>query len=253
MANFDKIEKKQNLMKVKTSTMTNLAASFITATCQAFKKHADPLLAPRQSAYMRHLFTFTGLSQPIRKEIQKQLFKSFPISSDSELIEILSKLWEQQDREFQYLACDLAIHYKKLWSASVFSLFEDMIRSKSWWDTVDAIASNLVGKHILNNRSLLPMMDQWINDPYLWIKRSALIFQLKWKGQTDETRLFSFCKKTMHENDFFIRKAIGWILREYSKTNPAPVLAFIEEHRQLMSPLSIREGSKYLTGIRENG
>jgi 3-methyladenine DNA glycosylase AlkD len=89
-------------------------------------------------------------------------------------------------------------------------------------------------------------MDRWIEDPYLWIRRAALLYQLRWKQETDEEKLFSYCQKTLHEKDFFIRKAIGWVLREYSKTNPKAVKKFISSHRNHLSNLSIREGSKYL-------
>jgi len=121
-----------------------------------------------------------------------------------------------------------------------------MIRTNSWWDTVDTIAPNLVGHLVKTHHELTKLMDQWIEDPYLWIRRAALLHQLRWKEMTDEETLFRYCQKTMHEKDFFIRKAIGWVLREYSKTNPRSVKKFIAKYQSNLSPLSIREGSKYL-------
>jgi 3-methyladenine DNA glycosylase AlkD len=124
--------------------------------------------------------------------------------------------------------------------------YANMIRMKSWWDTVDDIAANLVGMLLLDHPELVQAMDDWIQDEFLWIRRTALIFQLKYKQQTDCTRLFGYCTTVMHERDFFIRKAIGWALRQYSKTDPIAVKQFIQTHQHALSPLSVKEGSKYV-------
>jgi 3-methyladenine DNA glycosylase AlkD len=128
----------------------------------------------------------------------------------------------------------------------MLEIFEYLIRTKSWWDTVDDIAANLVGPLLSDYPELIKVMDSWIQDENIWIRRTALIFQLKWKKQTDTNRLFTYCGQVMHERDFFIRKAIGWALRQYSKTDPVAVKQFIQDNQFKLSPLSIKEGGKYV-------
>jgi 3-methyladenine DNA glycosylase AlkD len=211
---------------------------------QDFRQAADSAIASAKGAYMRHQFTFIGLQKPLRSEIQKIAFSLHPPRSEKELIEGLETLWKQEHREFHYAACDFAYQFRRLWSPSILIAFENMIRCHSWWDTVDLIASKLVGTLLSSHPILIPEMDKWIKDDYLWIRRSALLHQLNWKQKTDTKRLFGYCSMLQHEQDFFIRKAIGWVLRQYSKTNPQAVQQFVRQTQ--LSPLSIREASKYL-------
>ncbi|MCE2982696.1 MAG: DNA alkylation repair protein [Parachlamydia sp.] len=213
---------------------------------QAFISGADEVQAERKSAYMRNLFPFYGLPTPLRKALQKPLFKSHPIGNETQLRQLLEDLWMKEQREFQYAALDAAESFRKKASPQILEHYAEMIRKKSWWDTVDAIAPNLVGPLVAQQPMLVDVMDQWVQDDDLWIRRAALLFQLRWKKQTDSKRLFAYCAKLMHERDFFIRKAIGWALREFSKTDPKAVREFIESHRLQLSPLSIKEGSKYV-------
>jgi 3-methyladenine DNA glycosylase AlkD len=212
-----------------------------------FLLNADEFHAQRKTAYMRHLFPFIGLLTPLRKTLQQPLFKTYAIHDERHLKGILGELWDKEQREFQYAALDLAASFRKLSSFQTLEAYEGMIRQKSWWDTVDDIAANLVGPLVSDHPNLLEVMDQWIQDENLWIRRTALIFQLKWKKQTDTRRLFSYCSQLMHERDFFIRKAIGWALRQYSKTDPRAVEQFIRNNQLKLSPLSIKEGSKYIS------
>lgn len=130
----------------------------------------------------------------------------------------------------------------------MLDVFEKMIRTHSWWDTVDIISSKLVGTLIFQHRTdLQSVMEKWIIDAdSFWIQRCALIFQLSYKGDTDEDMLFRFCSTRMKDSEFFIRKAIGWALRQYSKTNPSAVRRYIQENEEGLSNLSKREGSKYI-------
>ena len=129
-------------------------------------------------------------------------------------------------------------------------LLEHCIRHKSWWDTVDGLASKLVGCVVGANAELLPVMEAWNRDPDLWIRRASLLYQLKYKPpQLDLQRQFCYVRNLMGEEDFFIRKAIGWVLREHSKIDQPTcdaVKEFITAHQSQLSSLSIREGSKYL-------
>jgi 3-methyladenine DNA glycosylase AlkD len=211
-----------------------------------FHNAANASVAQKQSSYLRDLFPFLGITKPQRELIEKPLFKKTPLADLPALEKIVLQLWKRDQREFHYTALCFAHRHRKLWTPETLPLFESMIRRHSWWDTVDTLAANHVGHLVKAHPSLIRTMDAWIDDPYLWIRRTAIIFQLRWKKETDEARLFEYCAKRMHEKEFFIRKAIGWALREYSKTNPKTVRRFVESHRNKLSNLSIREASKYL-------
>jgi 3-methyladenine DNA glycosylase AlkD len=220
--------------------------NLITVLEDTFHKHADLQRASWQKAYMRNQFDFLGISKPLRASLEKEIFKQYPLSTQKEVSIAIKVLLQKNEREYHYAACTLATHYKKFWNSDTLTLFEEMIRTKSWWDTVDYIAVHLVGKLLFTHKELIIEMNKWIKDENIWICRTALLFQLYWKKETQPDLLFAYCKQTMHEKDFFIRKAIGWILREYSKTNPAEVCAFITCNHSFLSALSIREASKYL-------
>jgi 3-methyladenine DNA glycosylase AlkD len=213
----------------------------------AFRAKANPEIAVRQHAYMKEHFPYHGIQKPLRAELQKKLFLQYPIRSEEALADATLKLWELPEREFQYAALDLWEKYRKLVSAESFSTIEHLIRTKSWWDTVDDLSGDILGSLLRKEPTLKKTMEQWIDDPDMWIRRSALLFQLKYKADTDEETLFRFCQKRMGEKEFFIRKAIGWVLREYAKTEPSRVAKFLQRHRSSLSGLSYREASKHLS------
>src|SRR5262249_25589456 len=122
----------------------------------------------------------------------------------------------------------------------------ELITTKSWWDTVDTLASDTVGPMVRNHPELLSTMDEWVRDDNLWIARTAILHQLSYKEDTDADRLFRYCLAQAGHRDFFIRKAIGWALRQYAHTNPEAVRAFLAGHGDLLSPLSVREAGKHL-------
>ena len=171
--------------------------------------------------------------------------QTFPLHTEQELCDVLRALWKQPERECKYTAIDLGIAYKKLWTPDFFACIEKLVITDSWWDTVDHLASNYMGKLLERYPELQERMAQWVNDEYMWKRRVALLYQLKYKKKTNLSILAQFCKLRMHEREFFIAKAIGWILREYSKTDPLWVRVFIKEHKTMLQPLSVREGSKY--------
>lgn len=196
--------------------------------------------------YMRHLFPFYGVKSTPRKEIVKSSLKQHPIQSKEELITTFEKLWKEKKRELHHVAMDLGELHHKLFDASSLFFLEAMIRKNSWWDSVDRIAPTLVGSLLQKHPKLATEMDRWIEDENMWIRRSALIYQLKYKEKTNQKRLFAYCESRMHEEEFFIRKAIGWVLRQYARTNPESVREFIEKNHSELSPLSYREAAKHL-------
>lgn len=195
-------------------------------------------------AYLRDNFEFIGIKTPIRKELSKEFLKekSKEVVIDKELVE---ELWSNEYREFQYLAIDYLIKQKKKLQREDIKLIEKLIITKSWWDSVDLIASHLVGE--LGNKYpdlIEEYFIKWSTNENMWLRRSAILFQLKYKEKTNTKILERVIKDNISDEDFFIRKAIGWALREYSKTNKAWVKVFIDSNQ--LSKLSEKEASKYL-------
>lgn len=211
----------------------------------SFGERSDSEAASKQAAYLKNHFPFFGLKAPERREIQKEIFKKYPLKTEKELIEVVFSLYQEKEREFHYAAIDLCHKYRK-W-VSQLDFIEQLITTHSWWDSVDLIASNLLGFYLSQAPKELKMMDDWIGSKNLWKRRSALIFQLKWKEKTDCKRLFSYCLQCGHEREFFIEKAIGWALRELSKTFPQIVDTFIIENQQLFSPFTKKEACKLIS------
>ncbi|NGX31698.1 MAG: hypothetical protein K940chlam8_01074 [Chlamydiae bacterium] len=223
--------------------MTVIDAPIISDLEATFLENASVEVSMSQAQYMKNLFPFFGIQKPKRAELQRSIFKSYPIQNEDELLAIIDYLWTKAEREYHYAACDLGEKYLKLCSQKALKTFEAMIRVKSWWDTVDKIASNLFGLVLLKYPQSL---DHWIQDPCLWIRRTILIYQLRYKEKTNKEKLFEYCEKLMHEKEFFIQKAIGWALREYSKTNPQDVKAFIMKNKPKLSSLSFKEGIRLI-------
>jgi len=197
--------------------------------------HKESGFAAWQTAYMRHKFSFFGVRQPVRKKIQRPFLLSCSKKD-------ISTLWKKDQREYQYIAMDVLIrsHLNK----GDLDLLEWLITTKSWWDSVDVIASNIVGKFFQTFPDLLQRTQTWVSHESVWLRRSSLIFQLRYKEKTDATRLFSFCKFLSKDADPFIQRAIGWALREYSKRAPSQVESFLKTSH--FSQLSVREASRYI-------
>ena len=154
------------------------------------------------------------------------------------------KCYEMPEREFQYLAIGYMETVKDLFIPSDMNELEKLITTKSWWDSVDSINS-IVGHIAMKYPEVKEdIISQWIISDNIWLKRISIIFQLKYKENTDTEFLSKAISHNSKTNEFFINKAIGWILREYSKTNKEWVKNFIDHNA--LSKLSIREGSKYL-------
>lgn len=215
-----------------------------------FLDNADSKLALKQTGWMRNQVAFIGISTPVRRNLQKSIFNEYlPTSkklSENDFIQLLKTLFQKEQREFHYAAIDIAKRFSGKYSSNMLDTFEWMIRHHSWWDSVDDIATNLVGPLNQKFPKLMEKMDNWISDDNLWIRRTAILFQLKWKTKTDKVRLEKFCTKAMKEREFFIEKALGWALRDYAKTNKQFVRSLLEKHDDSFSPLTKKEAGKYL-------
>ncbi|BBH23793.1 hypothetical protein Back11_51380 [Paenibacillus baekrokdamisoli] len=207
------------------------------------RSHQNSETAGPMIAYMRNQFPFLGLKTPQRMAVTKQFVKEHGIPSGEDLEQAVRELWTMPEREFHYTAILLLEKRMKEALPSQVNLLEYIITTHSWWDTVDLIASHLVGDLFTRYPALIPVYtSKWILSDDLWLRRSAILFQLGYKGKTDTELLFSFIDQCKDENDFFIRKAIGWALREYSKTDAEAVRHFVAQTE--LSPLSVREALK---------
>lgn len=205
-------------------------------------KNEDDAIA--MSSYMRNKFKFLGIKSPKRKEIFKEIFENFKNNKEIDK-EFVVEFFNKDYREFQYIAIDYLIKMKKYFLKDDIFFIKDLIITKSWWDTVDLIASNLLGQICKKYPSLIDeQIVFWINDDNMWIRRSSIIFQLRYKENTNLEILQKSIESNIDDNEFFIQKAIGWALREYSKTDYKWVLNFINNHN--LSKLSKREAEKYI-------
>lgn len=197
--------------------------------------------------YMRNQFEFVGIKSPIRKELSKPFLKKANLPSVNNIEEIILTLWNKPEREFQYFAMELLSKYSKHLKENDYQLFEFLITNKSWWDSIDYISPHLVSTHFkLFPQLTKPISGKWVNSNNMWLQRSAILFQLKYKTETDTDLLIKYINQLASSKEFFIRKAIGWSLREYSKTNPKLVLEYVTRNEDKLSGLSRREALKII-------
>ncbi len=206
---------------------------------------ANSAEAKKMEDYLRNQFSMLGIKSPVRAEILKPINPTIKALDFKDKLDLCYRLWDMPEREYQYVALEILKKYFKKSPQSFLNDIHFFIVNKSWWDTVDIIASNPLGQLLKENSELQDQMDLWITDENMWIRRSALIFQLKYKENTDSERLFRYCKLCMHEQDFFIRKAIGWALRQYFKFSPELVIKFVDKHEGQLSELSKKEALKH--------
>jgi 3-methyladenine DNA glycosylase AlkD len=208
------------------------------------RQAADPERAVPMAAYMRGQFPFLGIPSPALRQLMRE--NPLPKPNEEQLREATLELWQLPEREFQYVACAQLRRHVKVCGPGFLDVARQLVVTKSWWDTVDTLASHTVGPLVQANPELVATMDAWIDHDNMWLARTALLHQLGYKGATDSVRLFGYCERRADHPDFFIRKAIGWALREYAKTNPEAVRTFVESHQGKLSGLSKREALKNL-------
>ncbi|MDJ0839858.1 MAG: DNA alkylation repair protein [Acidobacteriota bacterium] len=210
-----------------------------------FLKNVHAENAFHMKRYMRDKFAFYGIKTPRRKELVKQFLEKRGSLTRAELITVVHTLWDLPERENQYAALDLMYATGKILDTDQIPLTEELAVTKSWWDSVDPLSIRVMG--MLLSKAEVPRLfgpDRWIESDNFWLRRCALLFQLKYKQRTDSDLLFEYIRRLAHEKEFFIRKAIGWALREYSKTDGEAVIQFVADTD--LSTLSEREGLKWL-------
>lgn len=205
---------------------------------------ANPTHAVGMSAYMKHQFAFLGIPAPERRKIIRTIeITAAQQSNQNELLVLAQALWQQPEREFHYCAIELLVRAQKKLSLTALPVIEHLLCTQSWWDSVDPLATQLVSALAQREPDIITQLDRWQDAPNLWLRRTAILYQLSWKTKTDTERLFQACLVNAHEQDFFIRKAIGWALRQYARTDAVAVINFVA--CTPLSALSKREALKH--------
>ena len=200
-----------------------------------------------QLTKLQNKFEFLGVDSKSRKNIENNIFKEY---KKTEYIDFnfIDKCFKSKYREFQYCAIDYLSLKKKYLNKTHIEKLKEYILTKSWWDSVDGFHGfhRIIGDIALRDESVNSILLEWSLDDNFWLRRIAICHQLLRKNNTNTNLLEEIIINNLNQNEFFINKAIGWALRDYSKTNSKWVIDFINKHKDNMSNLSIKEASKYL-------
>ena len=246
--------------------MANLAS---TGSVNSVVQRARAVLAPladvrraaAMRAYLRDQFEFLGIPAPERRAAVTPMLRSLRGASADELMSYAKEFWRQPQREFQYVAIVLLARQTKtlagpLCAGRAGALARQRLRGllqlaqlDSWWDTVDGLAG-IVGDLVLARRAVDRLcqeeMDIALHHENLWVRRIAMLHQLGWREQTDAVRLFGYADALALEENFFVRKAIGWALRDFARHDPVAVRRYLRQKEGLLAPLSWREAARHL-------
>lgn len=211
---------------------------------------ADPERAKQMAAYMKSDMPFYGVTAPERKLVFREARNLFPVETPDDYEAAVLALWAQPHRETKYVGLGYATEHRKQIGVEWLGLYEKLIIEGAWWDFVDDIAVHAVGRALLSQRrEVTPIVRSWIDSGDMWLRRTAIICQVRHKDETDESLLFDHALACLHDREFFIRKAIGWALRDYSWVQPEVVRGFLLQHKHEMSGLTYREGAKRITDM----
>ena len=217
---------------------------YLKKLAHTYQQNAVKEDAPAMEAYMKHHFKFYGLKSPLRNELTKLHIKENGKIAYEEMALIIHEAYSQPYRELHYYAMTLLeTHKKKLQEQDIY-LVEWMTTTNSWWDTIDYIATRGAGELVKKFPTLIKTMDLWSTHENMWLRRIAILHQMKFKEKTTINSLFNYCKKNANDKEFFIQKAMGWALREYAYVDKDAVLEFLQENK--MPNLTIREAKKHL-------
>jgi 3-methyladenine DNA glycosylase AlkD len=215
----------------------------------ALAAHADPVKAPQMQAYMKSQMPYYGVSSPVQRRLWRELFADHSTASCGELREAAIDLWRNaRFREERYAAIAITDQRRHVQcqDMSAVPMYEEMIVTGAWWDYVDALATHHLGDVLRNEpRRMTPLMRKWARaTDSMWKRRAAILCQIRFKTETNLALLYDCIEPNLAHKDFFIRKAIGWALRQYAWSDPREVKRYVSAHRARLSPLSVREALK---------
>lgn len=208
---------------------------------EVYEPARNPARAVPMAAYMRDQFPFLGIPRPTQKALTREALAGLDRPNEADLTAVALACWQRPEREYQYVACMLLRRHARVCGPQFIDTARHLIVTRSWWDTVDTLAAHLIGALVSHHPALVSHIDTWLVDPDRWLVRTALLHQLTYKEHTDSRRLFHYCATQAGHPDFFVRKAIGWALREYARTDPAAVRGFVNSYQHKLAALSIRE------------
>ncbi|MCS0600686.1 DNA alkylation repair protein [Streptomyces sp. LP11] len=221
-----------------------LADTLLERLTGAYRTAADPERAAAMRAYMKDVAPFLGIPTPARRALSRTAQAGTPRPDETDCTALALRCWELPEREYHYFAVDYLRRYAGRCSSGFLPVARHLVTTVPWWDTVDLLAAHVVGALVAADPALTADMDRWIAADDLWVARTALLHQLRYKEHTDTERLFAYCLLQSGHPDFFVRKAIGWALREYARTDPGAVRAFLDRERGRFAPLTVREALK---------
>ena len=225
----------------------------VAAVRGALRELADPARAAGAQAYMKSSLPSLGVRVPEVRHIAGWAAREFPPASAGQLRATVRELWRSSTcREERYAAIDLTAHRVLAGDLDMLPVYEEIIRTGGWWDFADGVSGRICGLLSAHPGEMSKVLRQWCRDPDLWIRRAAITSQLRAKKTTDPELLAAVIEPNLADREFFIRKAIGWALREYAKTAPEWVEGFVARHSAEMSPLSRKEALRRLrAGARQ--
>lgn len=208
--------------------------------------------AAAMRAYMRGRFEYIGIPTPERRAAVKLLIRSFAPADAASLRAAAFALWQMREREYHYVAVDLLAHHSATLALDDLPWLFDLAQQNSWWDSVDVLVK-VVGKAVRTSSAKgKRAMDRAIRAENMWVRRIAMLHQLGWRADTDTVRLFKYADRLASEKEFFIRKAIGWALRDYAWHDWRTVDRYLKAARESLSPLSYREAAKNFPAVACN-
>lgn len=210
------------------------------------EKVADPGKAAPMQAYMKTDQPFYGIQAGPRRDIFKEATRLFNVESRDEYEAIVLDLWEGVHREEMYQALEVVERYKAFRDPQSWPLYDHLVRTSPSWDTLDWIAGKIIGTLVLQHRELEQELIRWRTDPNFWVRRASLLAHLRHKERTNTDLMAETIVLLSHEKEFFIRKAIGWVLRTYARVDPGWVRTFVAQHQHDLSGLSKREALKHI-------
>ncbi|GGW44791.1 hypothetical protein GCM10010503_22190 [Streptomyces lucensis JCM 4490] len=218
-----------------------LADALLDRLTATYSAAADPERAATMRTYMKDVAPFLGIPTPARRALSRTVLAGTPRPGEADCAAVALRCWRLPEREYHYFAVDYLRRHVGRCSPGFLPVARHLVGTVSWWDTVDLLAAHVVGPLVAAGPALTADMDAWITDGDLWVARTALLHQLSYKERTDTGRLFAYCLLQSAHPDFFIRKAIGWALRTYARTDPEAVRAFLARERGRFAPLTVRE------------
>jgi 3-methyladenine DNA glycosylase AlkD len=230
------------ILPAKSLCVMTKPTDYYTAARDTFREKGDPEIAEGQMAYMRGQFEYFGLKMPAWMALTKAIHAARGIPQGEDLRELARLCFQDDHRELHYFALESVQKSLTVQDAGFIDFLEELICSRSWWDTVDWLAK-LVGLHFRRYPELIrPVTERWMASGNIWLQRVCLIFQLHYKEKTDTELLFDYIRRLSGSKEFFIQKAAGWALRQYARIAPDAVRDFITSHP--LAPLTKREGLK---------